>query len=185
MSNSNKRNRNSSNVNIHDMGPPPKQRRIAKPRLHFANTTSRSAKYSYLSTFEIPRPHLVFPDEIIEIILNYFHIYDIYKVRQDPYFKAITDIKIKNDPTYMHTIFISSTEIHDLCLLIKYDSNWFKHSLIPKLNLSSHIKTKLNQYIHNLLSNNINDNHPHIKTLKQSTNINNISQNTLELIIQK
>eukprot|EP00483_Globobulimina_turgida_P008128 UN08144 len=183
MSKSNKRSRNS--FDLEDTCNISKRRRIARPQLHFANSISKSAKYSYHSTFKIIKPKLIFPDDIIEIILNYFHIYDLYKVRQDPYFKAITDIKINRNPSYLHKIFIASTDIPDLCVLFKYDSSWCSQSLIPKLNLTYSVNCKLRQYFRDSGTNSIDDNSEDVKLLKISSKIQNIKQDMLELIILK
>ena len=103
-----------------------KRCRTVRPRLHFRNTMSKSAKYSYHPTFQTQKKNsLAFPDEVVEIVLSYCHIKDIYLIRNDEYFRRITDVKINRNPNYLYDIFIASTNIKDMSMLIKYDT-WFR-----------------------------------------------------------
>eukprot|EP01084_Bolivina_argentea_P116886 207622_1 len=128
MSNSNKR----KNEHSPSTGPVLKRHKIDRPRLQFLNEASKSARYHYECTFNIEQPRLIFPDELIEIIVSYCHIQDVYLMRTDGYFKRITD---KHTDIYLYDIFIASTGIPDLCVLVQYDAKWFLNTFMAKLNL--------------------------------------------------
>ena len=79
--------------------------------------------------------------------MSYCHIRDICSFREDEYFKRITDVKIKQNPNYLHQIFVASTEIPNLCVLIRYDPKWFDRMVFPKLNLDMDKERSLNNYM--------------------------------------
>lgn len=176
----------SSDVEI--LSPIPKKRKLNRPRRKFMDITSKSAKYEYAITFATEKANsLIFPDEIIEIILSYFHIFNLYLVRQDKYFAQVTDIMIKSDPNYLHQIFKSSTEIKDLCQLIKYDPKWFKLNILNRMNVEFD-SNQLRNYVESCLSNAyFDDNLESIKNLKLSLPLNSdiINQQLLQTIVQK
>ena len=149
---------------------------------------SKSAKYEYKITFANQKANsLIFPDEIIEIILSHLHIFNLYLVREDKYFKQVTDIMIKSNSNYLHQIFKSSTEIENLCQLIKYDPKWFKTNILHKLNIESDLN-ELRNYVENCLNDiYFDDSSESITNLKLSLPINSdvINQKLLLLIIEK
>ena len=135
-----------------DLCPAPKKRKLNRPRMTFMNITSKSAKHLYKMTFETAKANsLIFPDEIIQIVLSYLHIYTLYLTREDQYFKQVTDIKIKSNPNYLYEIFTLSTEIENLCQLAKYDPLWFKSNILNKINVQFDLHI-FREYIENCLN---------------------------------
>ena len=100
--------------------------------MHFVSTISQSAKYEYQPTFEQERPQLILPDDLVGVLLSYCHIYTLYQLREDEFFRDITDKKIKSDPNYLHEILKADTGITNCRLLCRYDPQWTL-MMLPRL----------------------------------------------------
>lgn len=170
--------------------PVSKRRKIERPRLHFMNKLSKSSKYSYKISFETQKANsLIFPDPVIEIIISYLHIYHLYLIRKDEYFEKVTNVKMKSNPNYLHDIFVKSTEISDLCQLVKYDPKWFNNNIMQNLKIEIKFnRIELQSYINNCINRYFIDHDTEIinnlkLSLKLTHNILNLD--LLNLIIRK
>ena len=130
---------------------PAKKRKIERlsqrPRLHFTSTVSQSAKYSYQLTFAKERPQLILPDDLVGVLLSYCHIYDLYQLREDEFFRDIMEKKIKSNPNYLHEIFVVDTGITNCRLLCRYDPRW-SLMLLPRLGVPAVSELPFKRYAH-------------------------------------